>query len=938
MAKVRKKQLALLEPYLIGEEPRDNGEWDMYCPMHEDLKRSASLNITEGLWYCQAECGGGTVTQLLRKRSDWVSPPTAGSYRAKASGTGSVPLETLTHGKVQGWASALQANPSRLARLLDKRDISNDTVNRFDIGWRSDKAAYTIPVYGLDGSILNVRRYDPSPTGERRKIYSTKGYGSPPQLFPIQVMRDDPDKIVICEGEWDALLTIEHGIPAITRTASAKTWHGHEWNEYFRGRKVYICHDADETGQDANRIVAKSLAGVAAEVHIVKLPYRIVPKHGKDLSDFWQEGASSDDFWRLAEAGDRYDQATSSEPEDVADVRVIDATDAARVGKPIKVKVTVTAKAQQGYTIPHKQTFECGRNNGDHCQSCPLNERWKGRTEITIEPSDKLALSLIDVPTAVVNNAIRFEHGIVQKCFNVDQQTTEYMSVERLWGQSNVDRFNEAAGETMEPFKITSVGRHDTAANSTVEVIGALHPGPKNQANEFLAWEVNPVATSLDHTDLSKKDLELLKVFRPAQGQSPVEKLDEIADELSSSVTHIHGRREMHQAVDLVFHSALAFRFGGQHIHRGWLELLIVGDTRTGKSEVSEKLIQHYRAGEMLNCESASFAGIVGGLQQFGSSKEWAISWGAIPINDRRLVVLDEIGGLTPEEIAQMSGVRSSGEAQLSKIKSAKTHARTRLIWLGNPRGQRMNEYTYGVQAIKPLIGNPEDVARFDLAMSVKFDPALSDVINRPNAAPKRPKFTSAACNALVRWVWSRTSEDVRWDPKAEQAVYKAAIKLGMQYTEDPPLIQAANVRIKLARLSVAIAARLYSSKDGHHIDVQLKHVRAAVKFINMLYGMKEFGYLDQSVDMIADRAAAEGHKAATLKFLRSYPGLGKFLRGQGKFRRQDLEEVLNTSRDGANAVINALWKWRMVRKEKGDIFVEPTLHDMLREMRDHNG
>jgi Mn-dependent DtxR family transcriptional regulator len=67
---------------------------------------------------------------------------------------------------------------------------------------------------------------------------------------------------------------------------------------------------------------------------------------------------------------------------------------------------------------------------------------------------------------------------------------------------------------------------------------------------------------------------------------------------------------------------------------------------------------------------------------------------------------------------------------------------------------------------------------------------------------------------------------------------------------------------------------------------------------------------------------------------LKGRPTLGKYLRGTGSFRRQDLEEVLNVSREEANAIINTLWEARMVRKDKGDVRVEPTLHALLREVK----
>ena len=247
-----------------------------------------------------------------------------------------------------------------------------------------------------------------------------------------------------------------------------------------------------------------------------------------------------------------------------------------------------------------------------------------------------------------------------------------------------------------------------------------------------------------------------------------------------------------------------------------------------------------------------------------------------------------------------------------------------------------MSDYTEGVQAIKPLIGNPEDVARFDLAMSVASGDVDHDSINaRIDPGPQR--YSQSAAAALVRWAWSRNPENVRWDDGAEDAVYKAARELGKRYVEDPPLIQAANVREKVARLAVALAARLFSTDErGEDVIVRPIHVKEAVKFIDSLYSAAGFGYRARSAEVIERQRAAErpeNIEAARLLLARN-AGLDVFLRSQGKFRRQDLEEILDIDREEANAIISELYKLHMVWKDKGDVRLTPTLHRLLREAR----
>jgi hypothetical protein len=685
----------------------------------------------------------------------------------------------------------------------------------------------------------------------------------------------------------------------------------------------------DHAGSAANRKVAKALERVAKEVRTVELPYRMKPKHGKDLTDFWLE--HDERKWQeLLRIANENVHSGDVEEVDPGDSAVIDSFDARNVGKALKLTVTIKGKRDPGYSVVREAAMSCTRDAGEKCNVCPLYPA-QGEDLLIIQPNDPVILELLDSTRGQVGDILRNAYG-TPKCSKLTIDPLEYQGVEILFARPSVDHAN-GKSEDYKNIKITSVGRHDTTPNNTVQVVGALYPEPRRQLNEFQAWMVDRLQTSIDVFEMTPGVARSLRKFQPAEGERPLKKLGRISRELATHVTKIYGRPELHAALDLVWHSCLGFSFDGNRIDRGWLELLVVGDTRTGKSEAATRLAAHYSAGEIVSCESASYAGIVGGAQQFGSKGEWAITWGAIPLNDRRLVVLDEVSGLTPEAIAQMSSVRSSGTAEITKIQQERTYARTRLIWLGNPRNARMGDFTYGVQAIPPLIGNPEDIARFDLAMCVRAGEVPAEEINRSHAEGKLT-YHAEACSQLVRWVWSRKPEQVKWARGAEQAVYKIAQELGERYVEEPPLVQVANVRIKVARLAVALAARLFSTDASHEcIVVKKEHVEDAVAFLDRLYEMPSFGYAERSREAIADAAEARAMYDDIKGYLRTQHGLAKFLRNAGTFRRQDLEEILNIERSEANAVINNLWSNRMVRKEKGDVRVMPALHDLLREV-----
>ena len=936
-----KAYLATLRPWLESSGPNEDGEWGMYCPLHRDRKRSASVNVESGVWYCQACDVGGKVRDLVKMikagqykndRSDEVEDEDEDGNRTTRS------RERLSDAMVAGWSARLLSGGKPLEEFTAARGLDRDTIRDYELGWDNDQSCYTIPVRSEDGALLNIRRYTLHPVGDRRKIWSVAGHGSP-VLYPIEGWQDWDDRIVLCEGELDALATIQAGFDAVTRTGAAKVWKS-QWGHYFKDKVVYLCHDMDETGQQANRTVAASLVSFARAVYIVTLPYEVKEKHGKDLTDYWNDGHTYEDFEQLLAEAEPWGSAEDvDEVVDIEEVAVLQSFDPERVGKHLSMRVTIAGKKSPNYIVPKEIEFTCSQDAGPKCNFCCMNaDGYNGLGYVTVDEQDPVLLQFMGSSNNQVNEILREMLG-AQKCGMLTTNVKKHHSLEELFVRTAIDR--EVAMDVMKQGfaarKIIAVSNYDTLPNNTVELVGAILPNPRQQLNEFMAWTVEPTKTNVDEFKVTPEAIKHLKKFQTGKLR-PIKKAAAIARDLAANVTRIHGRTDMHILLDLAFHSVLGFSFNDEPVHKGWLDVIIMGDTRTGKSEASEKLIMHYGAGQKVQCESATFAGAVGGLQQIGG-RDWTVTWGAIPVNDRRLVVLDEISGLKLDEISKMSSIRSEGIAQLTKIQTESTLARTRLVWLGNPRdGGRMADYTYGVQSIRPLIGTNEDVARFDMAMTLSESDVPQDEINRltdGESAP--PRYTAESCRTLLNWVWSRTPADVVWENKVEKLVIEAALDLGSRYIPNPPLVQAASVRFKIARMAVALAARLCSTDDTFtKVVVKQEHVEDVVEFIDSIYRSPGFGYGDLSDESLRDKARAEEEIDRAHAYLVGKPGLAKFLRSiSGHFRRVDLEDMLNMDREEANATVNTLYKYRMIRREGANIKINPELHGLLREIID---
>jgi hypothetical protein len=830
----------------------------------------------------------------------------------------------------------LLSRKPRLQELRERKGLSLKTIRQYEIGWDPDQYAYTIPVRDLHGDIVNVRRYQFDVPDERRKIWSVKGMGTP-TLYPIDQI--EAPSILICEGEWDALLSIQNGIPAITRTGSADTWRAH-WSHFFADKNVYICHDADLKGQHANQKISMSLRRIAKKIVIVELPYEVTDKNGMDLGDWWLDGNTRRDFTKMALTGSKVETLSEAlHPEDPTEeirVSVTDSFNPQYVEKALRMEVTITGKRVPSHLVPKKVVLECAMDAGKRCSGCPMYEDgYNGHHEVTVEDDSPLIMSMVDSPETHIHQMIAMASGI-PKCDRVRMQALESRAVEEIYVRPSIEQVSQTDVEDQDftHRRVYSTVTHNLNANQTVELLGTLRANPRNSLSEFQAWQVEKPLNTLDSFELAGRQRDDLKIFQDRR--YPLEKVRDIADDLARHVTRIYGRQDLHMFMDIVFHSVLHIPYGpDEEIERGWLDGLVIGDTRTGKTEVATRLIELYGMGEMISCESATYAGVVGGLDRTPSGA-WIVKWGAYPVNDRRLLALDEVSGLQPHEIARMSSIRSSGVAEMTKIQSERALARTRLLWLANPRDSRMGDFTYGVTAIGPLIGNPEDISRFDLAMGVYSEDVPASEINRDHRTGSSSKYPKELCRVLLQWAWTRRPEHVKWKGEARQQIYETAIRLGERYNDYPGLIQKANAKEKIARISTAIAARTFSTDaSGQEVWVSPQHVLAAEEFLNMLYEHPRFGYAAVSDQEKHDMRAAVGNADAIQQFLGNEPGLVRYMKANPTLDRRVMESVLNMSPERTGNVINALWRLKAVKLEGPIMKVEPSVLGLIRDMDD---
>jgi len=937
-------------PWLTGQEDED-GETRGYCPLHENPETSrtpsASYNFGQGKFMCFSRCGGYSVAGLAKMVDNGDMPEPKRQQeprdevaerrkrRRKADGVQSAALPDER--QIDAWAAALGGNQIMLRDILAKRGLTRSTLRKYKIGYDGERII--IPVRDPLGQLVNVRRYGMGL--KANKMLNWPGYGDA-TLWGMDALK--MKRVFLQEGELDALLQRQYGFPSLSATAGAGTWLP-EWNVHFIGKIVYITYDVDQQGEQGARKVANQLRDVAEAVHIVKLPMTVT---GSDQTDYYvNQGYGKQNFIDLCKTTPPYRERKLSRGraiKEVPEVRMRDSFDPALVDTPVSMVATVSGRSATPTVLPRSYVMNCGQDwQKPKCSVCPMNNRWGGEHKGEIPSDDRVLLQMMDMPDDKRRGELLRSLEVPGTCPRVELHLESQWRVDELAVVPNIDDPEDSDGDQVlrRIFNVTEHGKL-TPVNTTARLTGVSTPNPKSGQVVFQAWNFEETKTSLDRFEMTEELRAALEdVFQPGPEQSPMDKLQELARDLAANVTHIYGRPELHIAYDLVWHSVLDFGFRGNRIGKGWLELLVMGDTRTGKSEAAERLRHHYQCGVLKSCEGATLAGLVGGAQQIGNS--WVITWGTIPLQDRRLVILDEVSGMSDRNIIeQMSAVRSSGRAQVSKIVSQETFARTRTIWISNPVDGRPIQATNNgaIDAIGKLITNPEDIARFDFALVAAQEDVDSSVINSARPPRAHHRATRELSSALVTWAWSRRPDQVHWGKGVERHVLATAESLGRRYIADPPLVQPENVRIKLARLAVAVATRLFSHDGkGEGVVVLNEHVDAAVQLLDEVYGKRWFGYADHSKKEIKARENARRYEVECRNYLAGHEGVLSTLRtaiNDSQFRARDFQEFGGMEQDTATHAVGQLLRMGMVRRRsKGYINMTPELIRIVRDMED---
>lgn len=184
--------------------------------------------------------------------------------------------------------------PDRIIEYLHARGISDAIITLHRLGWNGQRI--TIPVTNRHGLLVGFKlAKDPADDSPGPKMLTSNG--STLELYGWERVLAKPQRLVICEGEFDRLVLEALGIAAVTSTGGAGAFRA-EWAVDFAPiPEVFLCFDRDEAGRRG----ALRVGQCVPHAKIVALPDEVGP--GGDVTDFFVRlGRTRDDFDRLLDA------------------------------------------------------------------------------------------------------------------------------------------------------------------------------------------------------------------------------------------------------------------------------------------------------------------------------------------------------------------------------------------------------------------------------------------------------------------------------------------------------------------------------------------------------------------------------------------------------------------------------------------------------------
>ena len=795
--------------------------------------------------------------------------------------------------------------------LLKLKDlnITGQVIESVKLGKITNKLA--TPVF-VNGKLKNVARYNINKLPNTPKVEYMPN-SKTGDIVPFDLWKNNFNNTIICEGEKDMLVARSYGMNAITLTGGSQSSIKPEYLENFRNRNVYIVYDNDDAGRTGAKKLYKQLIDYC-NVFITNIG-SICKEEKEDVSDFFNKyNKSREDFIYILENNSR--QLTQNELKDIKTKtslnfsKLSDNIKNSIIKRNVRSSLQIIATCLDTFAIPEYAVFKL--KDGIEADkrktvswflkdsSGNFLELMEGKIK-TKDIPDILA-SICKLPKKWYDfyNLELGKEKTIYKCVVTDEVKD---NEEEKTNETTIDLYS---------FIPLEIG-------NCYDLDYKLFPHPR-EGQKLIA-----VATNIRQTnyEFDKNNDEYLKSLDKFKVTTTInDKINELYESARCHISpHSHYLdKKMWFMMDLVFNSPLDITYNGKI--RGALDIFILGDTRTGKSEASKNLTKLYDFGEVIPLKTATVASLIGGTDE----RLKRTKLGALPRHHKELAVLEEFSGAPADFIKSLTEIRSSNIVKIYRVAGeVKAPCKLRMITISNPIAYGTNlaqliSYPNGIEPLNELIKSPEDIARYDAFMLITQQPLLDP---NQNGLKEELKIDEACYKVKSKWIKSLKSENVIISEELGNYIFSKALELNNIFSCSFPVF-GSETNKKIARLSSALACMLCNTVDYENVIVTKEHVDVIVNFLKSIYDnnvfrLKDFAEEEKSFNIVVDK------DTALLNDM--YPKnvtLIDFLANNSRVGRNELVTISGLNKDNFTKVFNLLASRKFVKLDREQVI--PTI------------
>lgn len=869
--------------------------------MYFETNPSASVNTEKGVFYCQS-CGTGySETQFIQ------------------TVTGSKPADAIKIQRTFNNAESIltwqetKHLEQHTKELCLNFGISEEVIQELHLATPiGNENAIQFPVF-MYSCLMDIRTYFPN---ERPK-YKTRAGCHTGFIIPYDEWQETEANhmTILCAGEKDMAVARSKGLNAITITGGEQC--KPLMPKAFQNRYVAICYDNDDTGIKGAKSLAALLLQYTPYVKVITGFHEVCTEKGEDITDFFMKyGKTKQDLVNYIESTPLYVPEPEEESQNYKMCDLFTASSPQHINKMVQSNIQVVAVSDTTFTIPTSIILEKYKLTGEKDTMAVGECREWELSENTV--ADTLHMMDNNFKEETIKENIRNLMYVRKTERYVKQRTLTTVTVFK----AHVTDMFETNVENAVPmeYQAYSFGNRLESGQKYL-VTYKLVPHPyKGQQLIMLITDAKQANDSVSNFAITEEVKENLAQIQSIPGTVP-EKVDALVEKVKGLLGY-NGNNTLIKAIDFSYHTALQFNLGSFKDVRGYLDTLIVGESRTGKSSTANALRKEYGLGVFTSLagNSATIPGLIGGSNK--TTTGFQTRAGVIPQNHRGLVIFEEFGKCKQDIVSELTDIRSSNEVRIARVSGTVTlPAMVRMIALTNAKTMNGNikpiaAYPNGIAVVTELVGTAEDIARYDL-IAVLSDKGNSQI--DPFWEPE-PPLSTRAYQDRVRWVWSRSTEDIVISREVGLYIMERANELNTEFDCHIKLFGTEAWK-KLSRLAIAVAGYVVSTNEDYTQIIVLKeHVDYAEAYMRELYDNSTFK-LKEYVQYERQYSTIDADGIAALQDLfTKYPALVLQLEKSAVCSKNMLASAAGLTPDDLNKALSRLTRCLFIQYQGYDI------------------